>query len=224
MNPAAEGVHARSERPIPDAPASQRRELSAAASLVDLVDDWVLFSPVLLFTHGFLVDDPLHDLKLERGDLELVVVDLPLPWVDGLGDPAWSRRLHLVPRGEAWEAVRDYLLRVGGVDRDRRRYFRTDLQLLPVPDVLALGKLSALPAVCPMVDVNVFMVDGNDRGVCLEPAANPPLDRPRVGFRSPDPSTVVVADRLFAEEPLPFAVEDAAEWRRQLASKNLLGK
>jgi hypothetical protein len=186
------------------------QRLSQAESLQSLTEEFVLFTPALLFTHADWDRDPVKDWAGEAPGRRVYSLDLPQAAFEGLevgGDVNWCYRLLLCPRTQ-WADLYGFMGIIGFADRFRRRFHRALAQAIPVPDLLLLARLATLPDPVPTVQVVAFGVNGNRRQVAFVPAANPPLDRARPEVYPPEEETVRAANRFLSgpgpQQPPPY--------------------
>ena len=212
------GVHSGPIQQTQDMAPYALTEVTTRTSLQHLLDNGlVLFTHGLMFTHGNWTRDIVYDYLVEGGLAGPALLTLPKRVFigmhgrnrDGRVNEDWNYRLLAMPRA-AWDHFWRYMCTVAGVNQDERRFHKLLAQQVPVPDMLALERSPTLLDRCPMVDVIVFGIDGNDRIVHVSPAFKPPIDKPTVRISSPDPDTVKLAERVFAEEPQPYEPFDLA--------------
>lgn len=116
----------------------QAERLSTTGSLAELLGDYVLFSPALLYTDARLDRDPVAEflaLRQAAGACPFVgLLELPEPILPReLG--AWSCRLLACDR-QAWPDLSGSLGALVVVDRPRRLRWQSQLGTVSVPDVL----------------------------------------------------------------------------------------
>lgn len=210
--PKREGTHTRSELPLPDSPGYQIATFAKAVRLLDLTQEFVLFTHAPLFTHGNWLHDPVFDYFVECNPIHVPFqINLPRRLFLGLEirqgrrliNDDWNYRLLAIHK-DGWEDFFRFMGQVGGINRDDKRYHTLLAQQMPVPDILLLEHKAILPSPCPMVDIITFGLDGNDRQVYFAPALNPPIDKPKACTGPPDPKVVATAERVFAGQEKPF--------------------
>jgi hypothetical protein len=212
--PVNAGVHTRHQLQLSEK-LYRSYSYSQATSLSDVAAECILFTHGLLFTHGNLPRDPVNDYVAEFSPEHLpFVMELPLPLFSGLEfrdqrkvNKDWNYRL-LGMKNEGWNDFYAFMCTVGGVDRDTKRFYHLLAQRIRVVDILELSKRILLPKPLPYVDIIVFGLTENRRLVCIEPAKNPPLDKPRVRIHPPEQAAVDLAEGLFAEEEQPYSATD----------------
>jgi hypothetical protein len=210
------GVHERQELPLEDNPAYCQLKFSQADTLAVIAAEYKLFTHGLMFTHGGWDRDPLNDYVVEwNPEFAPLVLDLHRRVFFGMGckdengrrRSEWCYKL-LAIRHEGWKELFAYMSMVGAIQRDTGYLAKLLAQVIPVPDVLALERKSTMPTVCPTVDVVVFGVDSNKRAVYVEPAKQPPLDKPKVKLCPPDPETIELAKRILSGDSTPYEGAD----------------
>jgi hypothetical protein len=181
-----------------------------------LSKEYKLFSHGLLFTHGGWDRDPLSDYLAEWSpEFAPFVIDLPSRVFFGMEcrdergrhRTEWCYKL-LAIRHEGWEELFAFMSLVGAVHRDSGYLAKLLAQVVPVPDALKLERKAFSLDVCPQTEVVVFGIDSNKRAVYVEPAKNPPLDKPKVRTVAPDPETIDLADKILRGDPDPYKTID----------------
>lgn len=205
------GVHERRELPPEDNPAYCQLRFAQAGNLTTLALEYKLFTHGLLFTHGGWDRDPISDYLVEWGpEFAPLVIDMPSRVIHGMEckdergrqRADWCYKL-LAVRHEGWDELFAFMSTVGAIHRDSGYLAKLLAQVVPVPDILAISRLTSISA-CPMVDVVIFGIDGNRRAVYVEPARSPPLDKPKVRSSPPDPETVELAEKILSGDPEPY--------------------
>src|SRR5262245_24004021 len=137
MRTPEEGIRGGAQMDPVEGPAYHEKRFEAAATLAELVGEYVFFTHAALFCHADFDRDPVYDFVAEQApDCLPFHVDFLRPIFSGLdlpGDPSWNFRLLAVQR-RYWPALDWFLLTLSGIDRDRRRFYRVLSQNLPVPD------------------------------------------------------------------------------------------
>lgn len=194
-----------------DEPSVMQLAVSSRTQLAHIAINHVLFTHGLMFTHGNWCRDVVYDYLVEGGIGEPAMLTLPKKMfvgmtakdADGKVYDDWNYKLLVLPK-LVWQDFWNFMCTIGGVNPDTRKFHKLLAQKIPVPDILAIENSAATLTKCPMVDIYVFGIDGNDRQVFVSPAMNPPLDKPMVRVSKPDPDIVTLADRYFSEEALPY--------------------
>lgn len=210
------GIHERQELPPEDDPNYCALKVYQASTLAILSKEYKLFSHGLLFTHGGWDRDPLSDYLAEwNPEFAPFVIDLPSRVFSGMTckDERGHRRAEwcyklLAIRHEGWEGLFAFMSLVGAVQRDSGYLAKLLAQVVLVPDVLKLERKAFSLDVCPQTEVVVFGIDSNKRAVYIEPAKNPPLDKPRVRMVAPDPETIDLAAKVLQGDPDPYKAID----------------
>lgn len=178
-------------------------------SLRELSQDYQLFSHAILFQHGYLPGDPLFDLLNQRPQLPreaFLRLKLPRPITQGLEEGNYF--LAAVAK-LFWPQVLSFLGSLGGVNRDRKFFWRALAQSVPVPDVLLLDTSVGMSLAFPPVveDVVFFGVDGTTGQYALQPTAYgwPPC---KVCLPA-SPDTLALGQAILQERPDPYAVLEA---------------
>jgi hypothetical protein len=165
MRTPREGFHEARQHVQGDAPTSWQARIGSAASLTDLLEEYVFFTHGPLFCFARFDKDPVYDFFADQDEeIQVAHLDFPDPIFEGLafrGDEAWNYRLLLIEK-KYWTKLNRFLCHVSGIDRKRRKFFKVFVQKIPVVDALAMAKMAVLPAECPMVDVFTYSVSGNN--------------------------------------------------------------
>ena len=172
--------------------------LSQTETLATLSEDNVLFTHVLLFSHGGWTRDPVADYVHEKNPKSVPKI-VKIPWMTFYfpGQPKYVlnwQQLFVLPKDE-WEPLYRYMLEVGAIDRARKLFRVVGAQQVPVP----VDNCSINVVAC--VNIVAFIVDGNDRTVAFSPAPNKSLE---VVVLPPRVEIVKTAERLFAGEKSPY--------------------
>lgn len=223
--PKRAGVHTRKELHQP----KERIELQTIYvqnSLMELTQEYALFTHGLMFTHGHWMRDVINDFLLETHTAyPPAVINLTRKVFTGMDfrennrrlNQDWDFRLLACPY-KSWADLFQFLSTVGGINRDEHKYHVLLCQQIPVPDVVALEHFTELPKRgCPTVNVFAFGINGNDKTVYFEPAKNPPIDKPKVRVGPPEQEVIDMAERVFAGHPQPFMVRDIKLAKAQVA-------
>jgi hypothetical protein len=196
------------------------RRLRDGATLTQLVGDYELFTIAPLVMRGGLAVNPIREWMNENGHESGVwLVPLSEPVVN-LGNDRlskiWASKLWACEK-PLWEQLSFRLGTIAMINRATRTFVRSLCQEIPVADVVALSKVSVLPAECPMVKITTFSLDGNKGILAFEPAAAPPLDQARLVSMPAESATVALALALFGEAGGPY---DAAAQLLKEAEQN----
>jgi hypothetical protein len=209
-----EGIHA--------APASLNERplfpllMAGTATLTDLVDEYVLFTHGLVFTHGAWLQDPLQDYVTSMDtDCRLHALELPSPvfrWFDGRSpvdrqtlDTSWNRKIMACPK-RSWNGLYRFLASIQGTNRDTKTMYSLAAQRIPIIDVIAFANLSGLPDRIPEVDCLCFALVTNRRTVYFAPERRVnPWDPVPVLTRNPETRMVAYAKAFFRNSETPRA-------------------
>ena len=151
----------------------------------------VLFTTALMVTHGRFPRDPVVEFTrlhpLPAGELPFAL-DSEYQMFSGLGQTMlngqlvnWDNRLYGI-HSEHWGGLRDLLMSMAWMDNAGQASGTAHYELLIVdPHEIASGY--APNGILPFVPIHVFTAAGSQGIWWLQPAANPPVDRPRVAHR-----------------------------------------
>lgn len=138
-------------------------QITSAARLADLTDEYVFFSHGPFYLWSGLEFDPVADLIAREGMPPPALLTCQLQLFAGLAPNAslaeWEHRLLALPRLDAEPWLRA-LAGLATVDRDRRRLHRAVRQDIRLPDPLFLAKQAVWCPQPPLIDVTVFGVSG----------------------------------------------------------------
>lgn len=172
------------------------------AALTDVVREYALFTPAILFAVGRLDRDPVQEfVNTTPGSVRIAAITFTgRPIFQGLevaGDPAWNHRLLACDLAH-WDALRQALSSLAIVDHVRQVTYTAFYQTVPLADWPALQGRAVLPDPIPEVPVTVIGLLGARQwtlvpGHILRPPRLTGLQLPP-GFRSsPLPSPEIRA-------------------------------
>lgn len=179
-----------------------RLRCGAAGALADLAEEYVFFSPALLYAYGRFDDAHLAQVMWELGE------DVPVFWYKGrrpvLGMPPapdgssdWAHAVFAV-RPRHWGPVRDHVLGLTVVDRDEGLVLRYGEQRFAVLDPLAADLSVVVRPDSPLLGLSVFGLRGNKGTLAFEPPADPRVGTPRLIRLRPSRDDLAFADALLA--------------------------
>lgn len=218
LSPAGE---AEKERPAE----AVRLQLSRAAKLSDLADEYVFYSDALLRLGVRLGSaDPFADFLASVGsDVRRISLQFNRPIFEGLvapnGDQEWNHVLYGMP-AEYWQQFLSFMGSLAFNDREFRRVTRLRPQQLSVVDPLFLERATSLPETLPLINVTHFILETNFGVVYFQPPKVPALDRPRVvQSRHVFEDTEIFAKALSDEHNDPYGLID--EHRSKQAGRDI---
>lgn len=166
----------------------QTRELklSSAVTLGDLAQDYVFFTPALLFSTGITIDPVQEHINRQDRPIPVATVRFDNPIFDRIPAPN-DRTLWLCPR-EDWPPLDDSLRAVSILNRQEGWLASAYRHVVEIADPLLLEKSVLLPSPVPTVEVIVYGVMGPGKTYYIAPARIHGLDRPSV-MCGPSPET-----------------------------------
>ena len=192
-------------------------QLSSAATLAELSREYFFFNHGLLFTHGFMPNDPIG--SFDHIDVKPVVVESEKPFFRHLsplcgGDPAFALRWNHVVVALPLR-LRDVFIAqmsgVAGVNRETRHFFKAEVQELDLVDTIAYYRNAVAPDVVPTFKCLCVAVMANTKSSYFEPRhRRGPADTVPVVVNMANPEVVRFAKGVLAEEvrPLSGSLED----------------
>jgi hypothetical protein len=197
------------------------KRLGTGATLAQLSEDYELFTMAPLVLLGGLAVNPVKEWMNEQGHQTGVwLMPLTEPVINLGNDPVskhWASKLWAFEK-PLWMELSYRLGTIAMINRQTKTFARSLCQKIPVADVIALSKLSVLPAECPMFTLTTFALDGNKGILAFEPAVRPPLDQAHLVSLPAEPVTKALALALFEEAGQPY---DAAAQLLKEAHKHV---
>lgn len=201
-------------RPLFD---SVARPASLPASLRSLQEQFVFYTPALLYLYGGFDNAILLDF-MEQYKFKCVfhyfhsqtrlfqVLDTP-------GDSQWNHCLFAVEVVH-WLPFREFMQSVVLANRSRGHVICVGSQELEIVDPLAIAGKVVLPEPLPLATVVAFGVNGNKGAVAFGPGTHPLTDPPKVAFHEPQQEAVVYSEALLSGANPHDAVE---KWKHENA-------
>lgn len=184
-------------------------QVSKAASLRDLSEEYTFYTPALMYMRVRLMGrDPYYDFQQESG-INVMPVSLKFSsaifrGLDLYGDYSWNHVLLGMPN-EHWQDFSKWMGTVAYLDRDLGVLTRIRLQTIEIADPLKLARLAVLPARLPMVPVTVLALDTNKGSWYIHTPPNPLSALPTLATMSRKyKDTKVFANALLNDSPDPY--------------------
>lgn len=173
--------------------------LGAAESLGVLQQDFVFFTPALLYLNQILNDDPLMDFQLEYGRVvPFYWLKVAQPFFRGLetrdGDRDWNHALWALDRVH-WPAFKKFYSAVVVFNEPRHLFYEVGVQEFDVADHVAYRRVNDCRQSLP---ITAFGINGNHVRVGFETFPDPWTHLPRARRFQPAAEAVVYADALKA--------------------------
>lgn len=140
-----------------------------STTLGEMLNDYVFFTPAILYVHCFFDDSILGDFQqLQSGDIRLWKLEFSDDILGDLGeegfDKPWRRRLW-VTRREDWIRVRDFFLTCTLTHFRWKAPRRVGFDTFVVKD--PLGQLRQKPEA--LLPIGVFVAAGTQKEITLDP-------------------------------------------------------
>jgi len=185
-------------------PDFSRLRLGAAKTLAELTNDFVFFTPALLYTHGKLDRDIVQEFCNEaEGEPIVSVITFDKPIFRGLQqgdnhcpDRYWDHTLMAVPNLWALPLLQS-IVAAALLDFDRRVYYRAKFQALTVVDPLFLQLGGVCGGRTPKVEIGFFCLAGNKQSWTIRSSSRDDRPEPYVLRQKPYAEVVEQADFLF---------------------------
>ena len=152
-------------------------KLGNAKSLKDLLPDYALFTPAILYLHGGFTDAPLADLVHAVPGLKFYYKKFTYPMFQGLdavnGNRDWNFALWLIER-PLWKAVEDWMISITLAYSEDGEVAGIGLQPLNVIDALAVHHDAGLWTSPLDVPVMAFGLNGSKVKLGFDVSFDPP--------------------------------------------------
>lgn len=172
-----------------------------AKALVEMADEYVFFTPALLYLYARFHDAPLADFVIMvRPSCKFYYKKFDRPVFKGLEarsnkDPAWNFALWAVKR-EHWPMLCDWLVSLTLTNVDTKTVCGIGEQRLKVIDPLAADKTSVWHDRMPRIEITAFGINGNKYRAALAEGRGP-YDPPVLSFDQPDKAMLAFATALY---------------------------
>lgn len=189
-------------------PPSSVSLLKGVPSLSELSNDLVFFTHGILMSFGNMPVDPVIEFSIRRGigDDTIFYILTDDKMFDGMKEYGGMNFNHIICGmvKDRWYELEQWLDLIAGIDRSKKKYFRVLKQKLPVADVQKIKNKIIVSNECPKIDIYSYGIDGNWACIYLNPASNPPIDRPMVLFGEPEEGTKEIGAKLlnWSDKPL----------------------
>jgi len=143
----------------------RKRQLSQATRLVDLQEEFAIYTPAMVYLHVPLPGDVMSSFYAQYGqEVEVFSVDLDRPVFSGLsaknGDNRWNQVLFGMPK-EHWPAFYNWMGTIALMDHSVDTLYRVRTQDITVPDPFCFQNEIVLPDDIPTGKITVFCVETN---------------------------------------------------------------
>jgi hypothetical protein len=133
----------------------RKRQLSQATRLVDLQEEFAIYTPAMVYLHVPLPGDIMSSFYAQYGqEVEVFSVDLDRPVFSGLsaknGDNRWNHVLFGMPK-EHWSAFYGWAGTVAVMNHDNGVLYRVRTQEIEVADPFCISNSVVLPSDVPVV-------------------------------------------------------------------------
>ena len=185
-----------------------RLRLSQAATLKDLSDQYVFYTPALLHMVVPLCGrDPFTVFQREYNK-EVLPLSLRFnrPIFQGFnvgGIKDWNYLLFAMER-EHFQHYLSWMQSLTFADRERGVVYRLGDKTIQIADPVFCEKTFILPQEIPCIDVTVFCIDGSRGCYYVEEGAHPLMDLPSLRTAEPFEDTQKLTQALLAREANPF--------------------
>lgn len=184
----------------------------SAESLKALQEEWVFYTPAILYLHGRVNDAPLADfINSDSPGAHFCFKKFDYAMFRGLssrdGDSAWNYVLWAM-RKPYWDRFVNWMLSIGLTYADTKTAARIGLQELQVLDPVAYGRTKEVST----LDIYSFGLTSNVSQVALSPSTDVLLSPPGLHVALPKEDMTVFAASLFSgRNPL----NDVSNHRRE---------
>lgn len=174
----------------------RRIELQGNIPNLSVFPDWVWYTPAPARLWGHLTDDVLYAVQQDVG-AEFYQATFNSQIFSGLsykGDAYWQFTLWAAPQ-TAWGKLKEELLRVTQVNTSTSEVIKYGLQVLKVPDPVAVQNESVVTDKTATLDLFCFGVMSNKYTIAFNPAqGNRPFPAPM--RMKPEPGMVSLGDKV----------------------------
>lgn len=193
-----------------------RKQISLAANLTDLCDEYCFYTPALLHTGLKLGNqDPYTDfLNQHSCDISRISLRFSRPVFRGLlvgSNAEWNHVLYGLQK-DYWDLFLQFMGSLAFVDRDTKIVSRVRTQVLQIPDPLLLERSAVLPTNCLTTEITAFVLD-TSAGCYYFKVGTAPLLEPPIATRTERcfSDTLIFADELSrSDNPNPYGRIDEA--------------
>lgn len=193
---------------------------ASVKTLAGYAEEFVFFTPAILYLHGGFMDAPFADLMAVTGiDLKLYYKKFERPLFRGLeapsnGNPDWNHALWAVRR-EFWQPLSDWLVSLTLTYRLSEAVAGVGEQHLTILDPLAADRMVLWPSTVPTINIASFGLRGSMFTASLSPPPAPLAGLPALSFGRPAKAMAVFAAALYdGKNPVNAAAYH--QWRESL--------
>ena len=191
-------------------------------TLTDMSAEYEFFTTAPMIVAGGFDRDPVVEFLKHHpptsDDEQIITIDYTRPFFEGLGLGfllatlvSWDHRLYAVRR-DRWDLVRDLIAGIGWANQSLRMFTRSCFYELEIVDQTLLYKKGPVLSQLPMLTITVFAASSNRAFSYIQPAMNPPHDRPRLVHAEPKPDMILEADSVLGP---PLSPETLSRSRRK---------